>query len=246
MNRFFKSITMVCVGACLCVSSLSACTGANRNDRLNNGALQRQGRNMTGDNKLGMNPNTDPRGTNLQGQRLNTELDDNRLDNNGMGNTRLDGNQLGNNGLGDNLLGNNRLGDNRQNDLALRPNPGTAGLMQMNQQQITDGRMKADRIKAQLANMNDIRNANVVVVGNTALVGFNTTTADVDPVRARDMVISKVKQADNSITNVLTTNAQDVLMSIGRLSDDITHNRPVNSIQNDFNQIVRSINPINR
>ncbi len=124
----------------------------------------------------------------------------------------------------------------------LGTNPGTSNTgVQFSQQQITDGMKKSDTIKNQLNTMSEIKNANVVVLGNTALVGFNTANTGVDAAKARDLVVNKVKQADPSITNVLATDSQDLLSGINRLGEDIASGKPANAIGNSFNQIVRNI-----
>lgn len=166
----------------------------------------------------------------------------------------------GRNMIGDNMQGvdpnagprdNNQIGIRQDNtigdnipDRGINPvNPGTNNTgMQYNQQQITEGRGKADNIKRQLEAMREVRNVNVVVLGNSALVGFNTADASVDAAKARDMVINKVKQIDNTITNVMATDSQDMLPGITRLSDDITNNRAADTIGDNFNRMIRGMN----
>ncbi|MCX7710696.1 MAG: YhcN/YlaJ family sporulation lipoprotein [Clostridia bacterium] len=216
----FKSRFKSAILASLCILtvSLSACGGANRgNQQPGPGDTTQQGRNMIGDNR-GVDPNAGPGGTNLLGGNR-----DGISGNNPPDNTRI-GTDPGNN---------NNINNNNNN-------------AQYTQQQITDGRGKSDNIKRQLGTIKEIRNPNVVVIGNTALVGFNTANTKVDAAKARDMVINKVKQVDPSVTNVLATDSQDVLPGITRLSEDIRNNRPVNTIGDNFNQIVRGINPAGR
>lgn len=48
---------------------------------------------------------------------------------------------------------------------------------------------------------------------------------------------------DKTITNVIATQSSDIVNRITTLSKDITDNTPVNDIINEFNRIIRSINP---
>lgn len=110
----------------------------------------------------------------------------------------------------------------------------------------TLNRQKADAIKRQLVNMTGVDKANVVVMGNTALVGFkpigNTRNVGV----AKTNIAKKVKAVDKTITNVVVSESTGVLDRINKLSMDITSNKPINAITTEFNNIVKGIAPVAR
>ncbi len=104
------------------------------------------------------------------------------------------------------------------------------------QTQMLPNQQKAAQIKTQLDKMTGVKDAHVIVMGNTALVGCKTT-GNLNAVR--DRITRTVKQADNTITSVTVSNSPDVMNRMSRLSSDITSNRPINTIMNEFNKLVR-------
>lgn len=111
-------------------------------------------------------------------------------------------------------------------------------------------RQKADNIRNQLEDMKEVKNADVIVIGNTALIGYepagdlkgiNTSSKKVNA--ANNMIRDKVTKTDKSITNVAVTREAEIVIRIKKLSSDITNNMQDNDIKNDFNQIIRGINP---
>lgn len=126
-------------------------------------------------------------------------------------------------------------------------NQGTIlGMNQATRQQATLNQQKADTIKRQLINMNGVESANVIVMGNTALVGFKPTGNTRDATAVRNRIMSKVKAADKTITNVSVSESPDIMGRMNRLSTDITSNRPINAITDEFNNIIRGITPVTR
>ncbi|RCX17118.1 YhcN/YlaJ family sporulation lipoprotein [Anaerobacterium chartisolvens] len=108
-------------------------------------------------------------------------------------------------------------------------------------QQMAPDRQKAENIKNQLRDITEIADANVIVMGNTALVGYKPSGNMGDSNAAKNMIISKVKKIDRTITNVSVSEQPDMMNRMNRLGEDITNNRPMNDITNEFNQIMRGI-----
>lgn len=126
----------------------------------------------------------------------------------------------------------------------LRNNQGmNLGNNQANQQQTAPNRQKADNIKRQLMNMNGVADANVIVMGNTALVGFKPSGNRGDVNAVRSNIMNKVKEIDSTITNVTVSESADIMDRMNRLGTDITNNRPVNTITDEFNKMIDGLNP---
>lgn len=111
---------------------------------------------------------------------------------------------------------------------------------------IQDGRQKAENIRKQLLTMQELRDANVIVVGNAALVAFTPQNPSTDADTMKNMVISRVKQIDTGITNVTCSQSADVMNQVGKLYNDMANHRPMNEVTNDFNQIIKNIAPASR
>ncbi|MCX8129619.1 MAG: YhcN/YlaJ family sporulation lipoprotein [Clostridia bacterium] len=122
--------------------------------------------------------------------------------------------------------------------------PGGIRLNQQGQQntdQATFDTQRANKIKNQLKNMKEIKNANVVVRGNTALIGYTPSNNTKDTNKIRNTLNSKVKQIDSSIVNVVATDKSNMNTTINKLAGDIANSRPANDLANRFNKIVQTI-----
>ena len=175
-----------------------------------------QGRNIIGENMQGTDPNAGPQGGNMFGGNRDAGSGNNPPDNTGIGTTPQ--------GI----------------------QPGTPPGAEPLDRQITDGRLKSDNIKRQLSAIPGCRNPNVIVIGNTALVGYAASGTVKDTGALRSKVTDTVRQADRTITNVVVSDSAEVVRNINQLSSDIAGNKPVNDIGNRFNQLIRSINPVGR
>jgi len=133
----------------------------------------------------------------------------------------------------------NRMGANLGVNQGINPgiNQGT------NLAQTAPNLQKANNIKRQLMNMTGVQDANVIVMGNTALVGLKTRTTTKDITALRTSIANKVKAIDNTITNVTVSDSTDIMDRMNRLGTDITNNRPVNTITDEFNNLVRGVAP---
>ncbi len=108
------------------------------------------------------------------------------------------------------------------------------GTMAYNQQ-------RAEKIKKHLTNMNGLRNVNVMVMGNTALVGCEPTGNTTNTTAVRNSIIKKVKQADPAIVNVTVSESADIMDRMNRLGSDMTNNKPMKTITEEFNRMINGI-----
>lgn len=107
---------------------------------------------------------------------------------------------------------------------------------------LTDMRTKAQNIERQLESFPEVKDANVMVVGNTALVAFDTNTTNVDLQSLKDKLSEKVKSIDPSVNNVILTEASYARTGIQQLLNDI-NNKSMSQITQEFNELVRKITP---
>ncbi len=101
---------------------------------------------------------------------------------------------------------------------------------------------RAQNIKEKLEAINGLGNVNVVVMDNTALVGYSVTGAADRADNIKDEVERTARQADPSITRVVATGEGDAAAKIGQLAKDAANNRPMDDIRNRFNQLINEIN----
>lgn len=123
--------------------------------------------------------------------------------------------------------------------LSATPSPGVA----QTPQAISADGTRANNIKVQLSKLPEISQVNVVVMGNTALVGYSPSPASKDVNDAKKAIADKVKQVDNAIANVAVSESGDMMANIGKLSGDITSNKPMSEISSRFSDLVRKITP---
>ena len=107
---------------------------------------------------------------------------------------------------------------------------------------MTDMRTKAQNIATQLKSFPEVKDANVMVVGNTALVAFETNRTDADLTNLKDKLTERVKTIDPSVDNVILTEASYARTGIQQLLNDM-NNKSINQLTQDFNELVRRISP---
>lgn len=110
-------------------------------------------------------------------------------------------------------------------------------------QQMVDYRQKSNNVRNQVAAMGEVEKANVVVVGNTCLVGYKPSRLSKDVNATKKMISERVKQTDRSIDNVVVSESADVMDRVNRLYNDIANNRPMNEVNNEFKQLVNRVAP---
>lgn len=113
-------------------------------------------------------------------------------------------------------------------------------------QQGAPDRQRADNIRRQLINMSGIADANVIVMGNRALVGFRPSgnTGNLNAVKSN--ITNKVKQIDKTITNVSVSESADIMARMSRLGANVTNNGMVNNFADEFNKLIKGLNTNNR
>ncbi len=107
---------------------------------------------------------------------------------------------------------------------------------------VNDMRSKSQNIERQVANLTNVKDANVMVVGNTALVACSPNTTGVDTNALRNSITQKVKSIDPSITNVVVTESADVMTNVKQMFSNM-NNKSMNQITQDFNNMLRQITP---
>ena len=103
--------------------------------------------------------------------------------------------------------------------------------------------VRADSIKAQLAGLKEIKDVNVVVIGNSCLVGYTPTSASTDPDATKSLVASRCKQADNTIAGVTCGDTPNLNSRIAQMNNDFRGNRPSGDMSSRFNDLVKAISP---
>lgn len=103
-------------------------------------------------------------------------------------------------------------------------------------------RSKSQNIEKQVKNLTNVKDANVMVVGNTALVACNPNTTAVDTNALRTSITQKVKSVDPSITNVVVTESADMMTNVKQMFSNM-NNKSMNQITQDFNNMLKQITP---
>jgi len=111
-----------------------------------------------------------------------------------------------------------------------------------NMTQTTPDRQKADNIRRQLMNMNGVADANVIVMGNTALVGYKPSGNTGNTKAVKDSIVNKCKQTDRTITNVTVSESPDIMARMSRLGTNVSNNGTVNNFADEFNKLINGLN----
>ncbi|HOV26090.1 MAG TPA: YhcN/YlaJ family sporulation lipoprotein [Pseudobacteroides sp.] len=137
-----------------------------------------------------------------------------------------------------------RTGNNNTNNISNNINNITNVRFNGTGEQLGYNTQRADNICKQIDSINGIENVNVVVVGNTALIGYASTNKHANMASTKNAISTKVKQIDNSITNVVIADSKDISKRIADLANNIKNNKPKNQLDSEFNQIMKSLNPL--
>jgi len=215
MNKNFLKATSLTLGLTLASLPLVGCN-------MGGGTARRNQPEATGQNTQQNNQSVNPN------RFLNMDL--NPMDNKGANN---------NNGMNNNaksgLLG--RIDTTPMGNPAApaAPTPGVQSPEEMKQ--------KSENITNQLDAMPEIDKVNALVTGNTCLVGYSPANAQGDPNARKNMVIEKVKQIDPNVNNVVASESQDVMNRISQLLNDIANNRPMDEINREVMQLMKTTAP---
>lgn len=158
---------------------------------------------------------------------------------------------IGRNSDNQNSRNNNLLGDNPRdmNDAPLANDQRNAtGLdqqtpMKDTEQQTGFDKNRTDKIITQLNKVEGISEVNAVVNDNTAIVVYTPRDTNSDLDETDNMVAEKVKDIDNKITKVKVSHSADVMTKVKELTNNIANNKPVEELNNMFEQLMRTINP---
>ena len=150
---------------------------------------------------------------------------------------------------GRNFIGQNLPGTipdyslNRVNPKGIRTTPGTGfnGTGQQIRQQTGFDRQKAESIRNQLGDIDGIRQINTIVNGNTAVIGYSPSGKTTNANTIRNMITDRVKQMDNTITNVIVGDSEDFSSRMRRLMDNINNSKPLKDLNNEYNQLIQNI-----
>lgn len=152
-------------------------------------------------------------------------------------NNNMDLNPMDNNRMNPNARNNNGMGFNGRNNVSpTAPSPGP--------QEFNLMRQKSANITSQLMVMPEVDQANVLVTGNTCLVAYSPGKAQADVNARKNMVINKVKQIDPTINNVVVSESRDVMAKINQVMNDIANNKPMNEINNEVMQLMKTAAPV--
>lgn len=124
----------------------------------------------------------------------------------------------------------------------ITPLPGLTPGPDTNNITMTDMQNKSLNIERQLESLANVKDASVMVVGNTALVACSPASTGVDMNTLRNSITEKVKSIDPSITNVVITESANVRTSIQQLFNNMG-NKSINQITQEFNRLIRDITP---
>jgi YhcN/YlaJ family sporulation lipoprotein len=102
---------------------------------------------------------------------------------------------------------------------------------------------RADKIVNQLNKIEGIDEINAIVNGNTAVVVYTLKNTKNTEDNIDSMIEEKVKNADKSITKVEISHSDSAMTKIKELTNNIRENKPVEELNNIFEQLMRTINP---
>lgn len=140
-----------------------------------------------------------------------------------------------------------RTGDGNilDNDLGINETPRTNNGRSTNgtTPQTSFDKKRADKIVNQLEKLEEIDEVNAVVNGNTAVVVYTPTDAGNASNETDNMIQEKVKDIDNAITKVEVSRSAGAMSKIKELTDSISKSKPVEELNNMFEDLMRTINP---
>lgn len=101
----------------------------------------------------------------------------------------------------------------------------------------------AQDVESAIMQLSEIKDARVLVAGNTALVGvkFDDAYKGEMTERIREMVAAEVKKADESIKTVAVTNETDDVTGIYDISDKVRGGQRFDEFKDDIDSMVKNI-----
>ncbi|KNY29360.1 YhcN/YlaJ family sporulation lipoprotein [Pseudobacteroides cellulosolvens] len=241
MKRRFPVILSILLGVGLLGVLLAggSILGRNTNRIARNNTTQ-QGRNITGTDMNGPSPIPGPDARNIIQNNQKVGIGNNSPYIVNIGRTPSPNNT---NNINNNINNNNN--NNNNNNVNNIDNTNGINNLRLNREgeQLGYNAQKADNICKQVDNLNGIDKVNAVVAGNTALIGYDSAKKNDDIASTKNLISTKVKQLDNTITNVVITDSKDINSRIGNLAGHIKNKKPLSQLNSEFNQIMQSLNP---
>ncbi len=105
---------------------------------------------------------------------------------------------------------------------------------------------KAREIAKKIERLDNVDRAYVLISGNTAIVGIDMDR-NVEGQITRDLkdrIEKIVKDTKNDIENVSVTADPDLFTRIRNMAEDIVNGRPISGFAEEFEEILRRINPV--
>lgn len=133
--------------------------------------------------------------------------------------------------------------DNRANLLGGNMNTSPQAITPMSQ---NADPQKAKAIESQLQKMPQVNNANCVVNGDTAVVGYTPSGNGKDVNATKNAIIDQVKKLYPDVKNVSVSEDVNIINQIRRMADDITNNRTLDQVGRDIQDLAKRINPMMR
>ncbi|WP_350342442.1 YhcN/YlaJ family sporulation lipoprotein [Proteinivorax tanatarense] len=124
-------------------------------------------------------------------------------------------------------------------------NPDQQRLPDQGQTRPNDGMMTEENLAEDIANsvsnMTGVETAHVVVVGNMAMIGINTSAEDSRHVK--DKVTTEVEGQHENIDQAIVTADPELTERIGKIADQQRRGEPISQSLNEINQILQEIRP---
>lgn len=107
--------------------------------------------------------------------------------------------------------------------------------------QTAQSQNSARNIEKQIDAIKGVDNPNVVIINDTALVGYKPGNLQVNTKQTKKAITDKLKAADKSIKKVYVTDTAALTTRISKLSTDIANNRNTSGIKNEVNSLMQKI-----
>lgn len=104
---------------------------------------------------------------------------------------------------------------------------------------------RAKTISDELTKLDGIKNATVIITGNTALIGVDipADTQDDKITELKNKVESKAKNVDKDIDHVAITADADVVTRIENMGKEIKNGKPISGFGQEIKEIIERITP---